>query len=390
MLSEITDADVFVATGVNAYDVARRALSSASLGFASGARVLLKPNAGRMTTPKSGVDTHPEVVAAAIDAFKEAGARVSVGDSPIAGVRALQALENCGIAPEARKRDVPVIDFDERRPVIVPVPHGIALRELKVCAPVLEHDIIVSIPVMKTHMHTVVTLALKNMKGCLWRRSKTELHMLEPIAGHSDRPLDVAIADMTTVLCPHFAIIDGMVGLEGLGPGAGTPKNLGAVVVSGDAFAADFVSCKLMGIDPSAVPHLRLAAARMGRSAVVGGIRVLPKDWQSFASPFAPPPTELSLSFPGVQVLDQNSCSACQSTLLMFLKRYGDTLFDYFGEERPVYVAIGKGHEVVKPGTLCLGNCTIQHRKVGQFVPGCPPVASEIQNALDRNAKNKG
>jgi hypothetical protein len=73
----------------------------------------------------------------------------------------------------------------------------------------------------------------------------------------------------------------------------------------------------------------------------------------------------------------------------MYLKRYGDSLFDYFGKERPVYVAIGKGHEVVKPGTLCLGNCTLEHRKVGQFVPGCPPVASEIQNALERNGKNR-
>lgn len=382
--------EVFVSSGTDAYAVTRSALQSSSLGFASGAKVLLKPNAGRMTRPMSGVDTHPEVIAAAIDAFREAGAQVSVGDSPIAGVRSLAALEMCGIAAVARARDVRVIDFDEPPPVSVSVEQGLAIRELKVCAPVLEHDLVVSVPVMKTHMHTVVTLALKNMKGCLWRRSKTDLHMLEPIAGHQDRSLDIAIADMTTVLRPHFAIIDGMVGLEGLGPGAGSPKPLGAVVISRDPFAADFVSCRLMGIDPADVPHLRLAAARCGRSTALDNTRITPTDWLSYASTFAPPPQELSLSFPGVQVLDRNSCSACQSTLLMFLKRYGEEIFDYFGEARPVYVAIGKGHEVVAPGTLCLGNCTIAHRQAGPFVPGCPPVASSIQNVLAKNsAKNE-
>lgn len=374
--------DVFVCSGTDAYAVTRSALQSASLEFTRGAKVLLKPNAGRMTPPMSGVDTHPQVIAAVIDAFRDAGAQVSVGDSPIAGVRSLAALEMCGIAAVARARGARVIDFDERPPVTVRVDRGIAIRELKVCAPVLEHDWVVSVPVMKTHMHTVVTLALKNMKGCLWRRTKTELHMLEPIAGHSDRSLDIAIADMTTVLRPHFAIIDGMVGLEGLGPGAGSPKQLGAVVVSQDPFAADFVSCRLMGIDPGEVPHLRLAAERCGRTTAIESVHVAPPDWLCYASKFAPPPTELSLSFPGVIVLDRNSCSACQSTLLMFLERYGNQIFDYFGDARPVNVAIGKGHETIAPGTLCLGNCMIAHRKAGPFVPGCPPVPSSIQDVL--------
>ncbi len=68
----------------------------------------------------------------------------------------------------------------------------------------------------------------------------------------------------------------------------------------------------------------------------------------------------------------------------MFLKRYGANLFDYFGSERPVHVAIGKGHQAVQLGTLCLGNCMIEHRQSGPFVPGCPPVASSIHNVLMR------
>lgn len=378
---------VAVASGADAYATTRTALSRVPLGDISGARVLLKPNAGRMAAPMSGVDTRPEVVAAAIDALVEAGAHVSVGDSPIAGVRALEALAVSGIAEVARARGVPLIDLDQRPPVVVPIPHGKALQELKVCAEVLEHDQVISVPVMKTHMHTGVTLCIKNMKGCLWRKSKTQLHMLAPVEGSHERPLDIAIADMASVLLPDFAIIDGTIGLEGLGPSSGTPKPLGAVVVSRDPLAADLVSCRLMGIHPAEVPHLRLIAAACGRGLDTSELSVEPAQWLSLAQPFKLPPRELSIDFPGVQVLDRNSCSACQSTLLMFLKRYGDCLFDYFGAEQPVRVAIGKGHDSVPAPTLCLGNCMMAHKGVGPFVPGCPPVASSIKHVLTHDPK---
>lgn len=379
---------VEIAFGHDAYSVTRRALAACPLNRASGARVLLKPNAGRLASPASGIDTHPEVVAAAIDAFREVGAIVSVGDSPIAGVRSLEALEMCGIAEAGRRRGVRLIDLDLRSPTIVALPLARVLTQIKVCADVLEHDLVVSIPVMKTHMHTGVTLAVKNMKGCLWRRSKTELHMLDPIEDCPDRPLDIAIADMAAVLRPHLAIVDGIVGLEGLGPSAGSKKALGAVVVSADAFAADSVSCTLMGYDASEVAHLRLGAERWLGEIRLAMLRISPPDWAAHADPFEAPPRELSLNFPGVRVLDENSCSACQSTLLMFLKRYGENIFDYFGEQRPVEIAIGKGHQSVPKGTLCLGNCTIQHRSAGPFVPGCPPVVSTIHNVLT-GAKTK-
>jgi uncharacterized protein (DUF362 family) len=373
---------VDVGFGDDAYDVTRRVLEAWDLARVSGARVLLKPNAGRMAPPVSGIDTHPQVVAAAIDAFVAAGAEVSVGDSPIAGVRSLEALETCGIAAVVRERQVKLLDLDLRPPVMLPLPGARAISRLKVCADVMEHDLVVSIPVMKTHMHTGVTLAVKNMKGCLWRRSKTELHMLDPLEGCADRPLDVAIADMAVALRPHLAIVDGIVGLEGLGPSAGSTKPLGAVVVSADAFAADSVSCTLMGRRAASIAHLRLGAERRLGEIRLDRLRVSPPGWERHARAFEEPPRELSLNFPGVRVLDENSCSACQSTLLMFLKRYGDAVFDYFGQRRPVDIAIGKGHASVPPGTLCLGNCTLAHRQAGPFVPGCPPVVSTIHNVL--------
>ena len=381
-LLSATYPSVFVAHGKGPYANTRLALESVDLAPVRGRRVLLKPNVGRVASAGSGVTTHPEVVAAAIDTFREAGAEVAVGESPIMGVKVSQAFAASGVASVAQSRDCPLIDMDRRRFVKVPVPEGRVIHGLKVCPEVLEFDFIVSIPVMKMHMHTGATLAVKNMKGCLWRRSKVELHMLGPMAGSDDKPIDVAIADVSSVLRSHLAVIDGTVGMEGLGPSAGQAKPLDVVVASADAFAADAVACQLMGTDANRVPHLRFGAARGYGVIDLDRLTVAPANWREWVSPFSRPPENLTIEFPNVTVWDDRSCSACQSTLLLFLMRHRDRLFDYFDSQRPVNVAIGKGHADLPEATLCLGNCTANQKDKGVFVPGCPPVGSQILAAI--------
>jgi hypothetical protein len=99
-------------------------------------------------------------------------------------------------------------------------------------------------------------------------------------------------------------------------------------------------------------------------------------------SDFARPPQNLSIEFPNVTVKDNNSCSACQSTLLLFLKDYADRIFDYLPDQDSMDIAIGKGHTELPEKTLCLGNCTAGFKKDNPYVPGCPPVASEILKKL--------
>jgi len=256
---------VYVAQGDGPYDNTRRALEHVDLSLVRGKRVLLKPNAGRVAPAGSGVTTHPEVVAAAIDAMREAGAQPAVGESPIVGVKVREAFEVSGIAAVARRRDCPLIDLDRRRSVEVPVPEGRVIRSLRVCAEAREREFIVSLPVMKMHMHTGVTLSVKNMKGCLWRRSKVELHMLPPVEGSELKPIDFAIADMSSVLRPDLAVIDGFTAMEGNGPVGGTPVEHRVAVVSPDWLAADRVGVELMGIDIGKIGYLNYcASAGMG------------------------------------------------------------------------------------------------------------------------------
>jgi len=373
---------VHVAGGDGPYGNTRAVLARIDLSPASGKRVLLKPNAGRVAPPGKGITTHAQVVAAAIDAFLEAGATVAIGESPIVGVETMEALAAAGLAEVAKERDCLLLDLNQRPFKKIPVPEGKIIKSLKVCPEVLEYDLVVSLPVMKMHMHTGVTLSVKNMKGCLWKRSKVEFHMLPSIAGVDEKSIDIAIADLASVLCPHLSIIDGTVGMEGLGPSAGESKDLDVVVAGALAFAADAVACELMGTRAAHIPHLRLCAERGYGLTDLEGVEVAPENWRKWASPFAPPPENLSIHFPNIEVLDKNSCSACQSTLLLFLKRYRKILFDYFPSDLPVRIAIGKGHENIPEGTLCIGNCTLAHHHRGVFIKGCPPVSSEIIQGL--------
>ena len=134
------------------------------------------------------------------------------------------------------------------------------------------------------------------------------------------------------------------------------------------------------------------AAAMEASSHGLDQFRVVPGDYLKWASPFQPPPAKISIEYENVHVDDIDSCSACLSTVLMFLKRDQADLADYFNEDLPLRLAIGKGIGPQQEGTVLVGNCTIRHKGGCVYVKGCPPVASEIMKAIrqGRGAKNRG
>ena len=382
---------IVVVSDDSPYSGAFQALSQAGLPDVSGKRVLLKPNAGRAVPPAMGVTTHPEVVAAAIDFFLERGASVRIGESPILGVTAQQTFESTGIAEVANARQVELVDFDARPARILPLPRGRVLSELRFCPDALEADLLVSIPVMKTHMHTVVSLGLKNIKGCLHGREKVRLHQIDRPADFPEqlKTLDAAIADLATVLLPDVTLIDGSVGLEGLGPSAGSPKTLGLFVAGRNCLAADAVAAHLMGFNPADIPHLRLAADATDLSIDLADISTTPANLGPLVNPFAPAPTELSVEYPGIAVHDCDSCSACLSTVVMLLERYHSELLDYAGPDDKLHIALGKSVGQIPPGTVLIGNCTAAKKAHGLLIKGCPPVASDILAAIRKAGKNQ-
>jgi len=362
----------------------REAMAALDLSLVGGRSVLVKPNAGRMVKPESGVNTSPGALAGCLDALMSAGASsVAVGESPILGVNAREAMELCGMGEVARERGAELIDLDEAAPETLDLPPGAAIESVKICGRIREFDVVVSLGVMKTHMHTGVSLSLKNVKGMLYRKEKVRFHQL-PGKEQPDgaRPLDIAVADLLTVLRPDIGVVDGWVGLEGLGPSAGTPKKLDAATASLDPVAADAVACRLMGIDPLSVAHVSRAAVKGVGTADLAGIRVVPEDYERFASPFARPPQDLALAFPDVVIYEAGACSACLSTAMLFLQRFADRIREYHLEDGKLHIALGSDVEDVPAGTIVIGNCAATHAKKGPFARGCPPVASRIYEAV--------
>ncbi len=376
---------VIVLKGIDPYHTTIKGLQNFPLPNLKGRRVLIKPNAARLALPGEGVTTHPGVVEAAIDHLNEKGAgEITIGESCIFGVDVEQAFQATGMREVSERKGIELIDLDQVAPMEINVPGGKTLKRIRVPSILKKIDYIISIPVMKTHMHTRVTLSIKNMKGLLWRREKARLHQLrcERKVAQGDKALDLAISDMASVLFPDLAIIDGTTGLEGMGPAYGMKKEAGLIVLGNNPVSADAVAARLMGFYPEEIPHLRLLGERGLGEIQLSNISIEPKYFLKWETHFEPPPFQFSFSLPDVVVHDEGSCSACLSTLFVLLHRYKDLLASHRLGDDKIHIGIGKYLENIPEGTLLIGNCANKVKERGIFVKGCPPVSSEVLKSL--------
>lgn len=344
--------------------------------------VLLKPNMGRIAHDKSGVVTSASVIRAVIEYFLERGVKdILLGDSPITGVKSLEAFARVGITPESLPRDVRLVDFDRDEPFTMDIPHGRLIKSMKVCAPVSKADYLVSIPVMKTHMHTVVSLGLKNMKGCLFKKEKVKFHKLD--GGDSEeKTLDTALSDLATILLPDLTIIDGTYGMEGFGPSSGEVIEPGVVVAGDNCISTDAVGAVLMGFSPRDIPSLYLSSERGLGEIDSSKIEVIPEDYQHLITKFKPAPVSFDIEYEGIYVYDSGACSGCMSTVLLLLKRYEEEIRELFNQEKITIVIGDKNDKHEGDNVILIGKCTGKHKEKGIFIPGCPPVASAILERL--------
>ena len=230
----------------------------------SGKRVLLKPNLLTERRPEQAVTTHPEVVRHVIRRLRAAGARVTVGDSPASTANLRQVWQTSGIGAVCAEEGVPLISF-EQAGVRAFEKDGFAFT---VANPILEADLVVNLPKVKSHSLTMLTAAVKNMYGAIPGYSKTTLHRLHPKPATFGR----LIKTVWEVFPPTWTLADGVVGMEGQGPANGRPVRLGFLAASADPFALDRALCGLLHIDVRRVPYLAAQAADEAEApfAVIG------------------------------------------------------------------------------------------------------------------------
>ena len=214
-----------------------------------GHKVLLKPNMLTTRTPEQATTTHPEILRAVIRIVQAQGAIVSVGDSP-ANVTKIADLWNAtGIKKVCDEENVPLLNFENAGSETLEI-HGI---KVGIAKPVLDADIIITLPKVKTHVLTTYTGAVKNLYGTIPGFQKTMLHKTFP---KPDR-FGEFIAELYDTIRPQLAIADGIIGMDGEGPSGGNPFKLNFLAASADSAALDASICRLLGIDVNAVGYLK-------------------------------------------------------------------------------------------------------------------------------------
>ncbi|MBI1910490.1 MAG: DUF362 domain-containing protein [Deltaproteobacteria bacterium] len=234
----------------------------------AGERILIKPNLLAGRPPEAAVTTHPEVVRAVITLVREAGATPVVGDSPGLGT-ARKSAEKCGIAQVCVDTNTEIIEFKEI--IWAENPKGYTFKRLEVAKEVLGFDGIINIPKIKTHAQMYLTLGVKNLFGCVPGKRKPQWHLS---SGVDSLYFAGMLIDLYLYLNPRLTIMDGIVGMEGNGPGNGDPRHLGIILGSSDAIALDAVITELLGSKPHDLPILKAAAEWGIKSAKASNVTV--------------------------------------------------------------------------------------------------------------------
>jgi uncharacterized protein (DUF362 family)/ferredoxin len=249
-----------------------------------GDRVLIKPNLLSAAHPDRAVTTHPVVVEAVARLVLDAGGRVAIGDSPGAALKGLTRVhERTGMLDVSRRLGVPLVSFEAQRAV----PRRIDGRTYLLARPVVDADVLLSVPKLKTHVLTLLTGAIKNCYGVQPGFAKGTFHTRYP------RPSDFSevACDVLTLAAPRMTIVDAVVCMEGNGPSSGRPISVGRIVAGPEPARVEAECARLVGVAPEALPLLR---AMRRRGADVSHARVW---YDGTNSAPAPPPVAIALPY---------------------------------------------------------------------------------------------
>ena len=259
-----TDPVSVVPLGEYSAEEAREALLSllTPLGvldeISEGACVVIKANLVSAMKPEEAATTHPVLISALVDMLVERGAKVIVGDSPgglynaafVGRVYRVSGMTEV-LSHGATLND----DYTERTATF---PEGKVLKSFAYTGYLDRADLIINFAKLKSHGMMGMSCAAKNMFGAVPGVIKPEYHFRFP--RHED--FADMIVDLDEYFHPYLSIADAVVGMEGNGPTAGTPKKMGFLLASRSPHTLDMAAARFLGFVPSELPILSAAIAR--------------------------------------------------------------------------------------------------------------------------------
>ena len=347
----------------------------------SDSRVLVKPNLCGPHPSGTGIITDARVTEAAAKFALECGARkVVIGEGAGAGYDfgGAQSTEECfrvsGTAEAAGRLAVPLVNLNADDPVDVPVVNGYVMKSVKIARTAYEADLIISVPVMKTHKRTVATLSLKNMKGVMPGDEKRKTHRLG---------LDKGIADLVSVAYPGYVVVDGNMGIGGAWEYPEDSVKLDLILAAADPLSADTTACRVMGLPIPRVAHLQLIAEKLGRSLEqeVSIVGESVDGWPAFRDGFE----VFQERYPEVTVVEgPSTCSGCSGETIGALSHIRMAGYSEYLREVTIVMGGGatSGQIDESNKVLYLGKCCQGRRDSRPTAPcfkgGCPPTDGDI------------
>lgn len=246
----------------------------------SGMKIIIKPNLVSFKKPDAAATTHPALLEALVEMLLARGADVTIGDSPggphslpllnrVYAATGMDRLEKLG-AKLNRNMNEKTVDF----------PEGKVLKNFTYTEYLDEADAIIDFCKLKSHGMLGMSAAVKNLFGTIPGLKKPEVHY----KFQNDAEFADMLVDLNEYFKPRLAICDAVVGMEGNGPTAGTPRQIGAIIASKSTYYADVVGAELIGMNIDGLPTLQAAYERGFAPAssknlrVYGDIRALTVD----------------------------------------------------------------------------------------------------------------
>ena len=365
-----------------AEDAVRRAIELAG-GLPSeigpGATVLVKPNVVNASRSGSGKITDARVTEAVTKMALERGPRrVVIGEGSSVGydfpgrLDSLHCLEASGTADVARRLGVDLVDLNRDETVWVQAEEAFLMDRFGVARTALEADVILDLPVVKTHVRTGITCGLKNMKGVLPGDEKKRTHRLG---------LDRAIVDLNRVMKPHFTVVDALVGMQGTNTEPEDRVAVGCVLAGADVVAVDAVCAAMVGFDVDHVLHVKLAGEAGLGVADLDRIEVRGETIAAVRRRFVPFHEAAYRRFGNATVIEKDACTGCMGEIFSTFVYLNQAGFE--DRLRDLTLILGTPDEAptVRGTPVVVGKCAQAHRDLGVFVPGCPPHGMAITDA---------
>lgn len=331
-----------------------------------GATIGLKPNLVLDKPAASGATTHPEIVEGIIRYFQAKGfTNLVIMESSWVGARTEEAFRVCGYGELAARYGVKLLDLKKDRTITKETEDGL----LTVCAAPFGVDYLINLPVLKAHCQTLLTCALKNLKGCIPDHEKRRFHRLG---------LHRPIAQLAAVLPVHLTIVDAICGDLTFEEG-GNPVPMGRLLAGTDPVLLDSYAAALLGLTVAEIPYLELAA-KLGV-----GTTDLTRAVVTEVNPEAKQAGRFHLTGRAKQlaryVEERDACSACYGSLLHALHRMAEEGELEALRQYNIKIKIGQGFRGVKGEGVGIGTCT---RAMDEALLGCPPTAWAIRTFLRR------